>query len=242
VLVSKVQPRWRIAPSGSKIVCVEKHSPTAAVPRVRCGVAAGRVRQLFTGGHGTLLTSSGTRRYAGSSTAGSRCGSSQRIAAACACRCPACRWRARRAHPAQHRLRDWRCRPDYRVADHGARSAAREQPASCDTRPGPLQVYVCVTESPTRHARPSRTYWSANRLRPALDRRSTIDRAPATEPKKNCPTLDHRLQQAEDLVGRIEEVLQRQMIAAMMFPRQLEAKHARHVADRDRLFKQLAKR
>jgi hypothetical protein len=59
--------------------------------------------------------------------------------------------------------------------------------------------------------------------------------------KKDCPTLDHRLQQAEDLVGRIEEVLERQMIAAKMFLRQLEAKHARHVADRDRFFKQLAK-
>ena len=45
------------------------------------------------------------------------------------------------------------------------------------------------------------------------------------------------------MVGQIEEVLQRQMIAAKMFRRQLEAKHARHVADRDhRLFKQLAKR
>jgi hypothetical protein len=32
------------------------------------------------------------------------------------------------------------------------------------------------------------------------------------------------------------------MIAAKMFPRQLEAKHAGRVADRDRLFKQLAKR
>ncbi|SEP46764.1 hypothetical protein SAMN02990966_06730 [Rhodospirillales bacterium URHD0017] len=44
------------------------------------------------------------------------------------------------------------------------------------------------------------------------------------------------------MVGLIEEVLERQMIAAKMFPRQLEAKHARHVADRDRFFKQLAKR
>ena len=32
------------------------------------------------------------------------------------------------------------------------------------------------------------------------------------------------------------------MIAAKMFLRQLEAKHARYVTDRDRLFKQLAKR
>jgi hypothetical protein len=69
------------------------------------------------------------------------------------------------------------------------------------------------------------------------------------------PTPDRRLQQAEDLVGRMEKniVFQRQMIttlyqgghdvrAAKMFLRRLEATHAKHVADRDRLFKELANR
>ena len=68
-------------------------------------------------------------------------------------------------------------------------------------------------------------------------------------------TLQRRLQEAEDLVQRMEEniAFQRQMIAtldggghdvkaAKMFLRRLEAKHARHVADRDRLFKELANR
>ena len=65
-------------------------------------------------------------------------------------------------------------------------------------------------------------------------------------------TLQHRLQEAEALVQRGEEniAFQRQTIAtldggghdvkaAMMFLRRLEAKHARHVADRDLLFKRL---
>jgi hypothetical protein len=67
--------------------------------------------------------------------------------------------------------------------------------------------------------------------------------------------LQRRLQMAEDLVQRVEEniAFQGRMIAtldrgghdvkaAKMFLRQREAKHARHVADRDRLFKQLANR
>jgi hypothetical protein len=65
--------------------------------------------------------------------------------------------------------------------------------------------------------------------------------------------LQRRLQRAEDLVQRMEEniAFQGRMIAtldrgghdvkaAKMFLRQLEAKRARHVADRDRLFAQLA--
>jgi hypothetical protein len=68
-------------------------------------------------------------------------------------------------------------------------------------------------------------------------------------------TLQRRLQEAEDLVQRVEEniAFQRRMIAtldrgshdvkaAKMFLRRLEAKQAKHVADRDRLFKELAKR
>jgi len=68
-------------------------------------------------------------------------------------------------------------------------------------------------------------------------------------------TLQHRLQEAEGLVRRGEEdiAFQRQTIAtldkgghdveaAIMFLRRLEAKQAKHVADRDRLFKQLANR
>ena len=115
-------------------------------------------------------------------------------------------------------------------------------PTSCDARSSPMQVYVCVTGSPTRHARPSRTTMA--RKSPEAGAGPTHHRRSRTRRglKKDRPTLDHRLQQAEALVGRIEEVLQRQMIAAKMFLRQLEAKHARHVADRDRLFKQLAKR
>ena len=71
----------------------------------------------------------------------------------------------------------------------------------------------------------------------------------------DLPTFDRRLQQAEDLVGRLEKniVFQRQMIAtldrgghdvraAKMFLRRLETAHAKHVADRDRLFKELANR
>jgi hypothetical protein len=67
--------------------------------------------------------------------------------------------------------------------------------------------------------------------------------------------LQGQLQMAEDLVQRTEEniVFQRQMIAtldrgghdvraARMFLRRLEAKQAKHVADRDRLFKELANR
>ena len=71
----------------------------------------------------------------------------------------------------------------------------------------------------------------------------------------DLPTFDRRLQQAEDLVGRLEKniVFQRQMIAtldqgghdvraAKMFLRRLETTHAKHVADRDLLFKELANR
>ena len=66
--------------------------------------------------------------------------------------------------------------------------------------------------------------------------------------------LQRRLQRAEDLVQRMEEniAFQGQMIAtldrgghdvkaAKMFLRRLEATQAKHVADRDRLFKELAK-
>jgi hypothetical protein len=69
----------------------------------------------------------------------------------------------------------------------------------------------------------------------------------------NHTTLERRLQAAEDLVQRMQKnvVFQRQMIAtlnegghdvkaATMFLRRLEAKQAEHVADRDRLFKELA--
>ena len=69
------------------------------------------------------------------------------------------------------------------------------------------------------------------------------------------PTLQQRLQAVEGLLQRMAEniAFQGRMIAtldrgghhvkaAKMFLRQLEAKHARHVADRDRLFKQLANR
>jgi hypothetical protein len=67
--------------------------------------------------------------------------------------------------------------------------------------------------------------------------------------------LQHRLQRAESLAQRLAEnvAFQRHMIAtleqdghdvkaAKMFLRRLEATHARHVADRDRLFKELANR
>lgn len=66
-------------------------------------------------------------------------------------------------------------------------------------------------------------------------------------------TLHHRLQAAEALLQRIEEniTFQGRMIAtldggghdakaAKMFLRRLEATHARHVSDRDQLFKLLA--
>jgi ribosomal 50S subunit-associated protein YjgA (DUF615 family) len=66
-------------------------------------------------------------------------------------------------------------------------------------------------------------------------------------------TLQHRLQEAEELVQRVEEniAFQRKMIAtldrgghdvkaARMFLKRLEAKQAKHVADRDLLFKRLA--
>jgi len=69
------------------------------------------------------------------------------------------------------------------------------------------------------------------------------------------PTLRSRLKDAESLVQRMEEniAFQGRMIAtldrsghdvtaAKMFLRRLEAKHAKHVADRDRLFKVLANR
>ena len=68
-------------------------------------------------------------------------------------------------------------------------------------------------------------------------------------------TLERRLQEAEVLVQRGDQniAFQRRMIAtldrgghdvkaARMFLRRLEAKHAQHIADRDRLFKQLADR
>ena len=68
-------------------------------------------------------------------------------------------------------------------------------------------------------------------------------------------TLQRRLQEAEDLMQRTEEniAFQGRMIAtldrgghdvkaAKLFLRQLEAKYAKHVADRDRLFKQLRNR
>ena len=66
-------------------------------------------------------------------------------------------------------------------------------------------------------------------------------------------TLHQRLQAVEALLQRMEEniAFQGRMIAtldrgghdvkaAKMFLRRLEAKHARHVADRDLLFKRLA--
>jgi hypothetical protein len=65
--------------------------------------------------------------------------------------------------------------------------------------------------------------------------------------------LQRQLQKAEDLVQRMGEniAFQGRMIAtldrgghdvkaAKMFLRQLEAKRARHLVDRDRLFKELA--
>jgi hypothetical protein len=68
-------------------------------------------------------------------------------------------------------------------------------------------------------------------------------------------TLHQRLQAVEALLQRMEDniAFQRQMIAklqggghdvkaARMFSRWLEAKQAKHVVDRDRLFKKLAKR
>ena len=69
------------------------------------------------------------------------------------------------------------------------------------------------------------------------------------------PTLDQRLQALEGLLVQVAEniAFQGRMIAtldrgghdvkaAKMFLRQLEAKRARHVADQDRLLKQLANR
>jgi hypothetical protein len=66
-------------------------------------------------------------------------------------------------------------------------------------------------------------------------------------------TLQQRLQAVEGPLQRMEEniAFQGRMIAtldrgghdgkaAKLFLKQLEAKHARHVADRDRLFKQVA--
>ena len=68
-------------------------------------------------------------------------------------------------------------------------------------------------------------------------------------------TLQLRVQEAEDLAQRVAEniALQRKMIAtldrggqdvtaAMMFLKRLEAKHAKHVAYRDRLFEELSNR
>ena len=67
------------------------------------------------------------------------------------------------------------------------------------------------------------------------------------------PTLQQRLQAVEGLLQRMAEniAFQGRMIAtldrgghdvraAKMFLRRLEDKHARHVAEQDRLFKQLA--
>ena len=69
------------------------------------------------------------------------------------------------------------------------------------------------------------------------------------------PTLRSRLKDAESLVQRLEEniAFQGRMIgtldrgghdvrAAKMFLRRLQATDAKHVADRDRLFKELANR
>ena len=69
------------------------------------------------------------------------------------------------------------------------------------------------------------------------------------------PTLQQRLQAVEGLLQRMAEniAFQGRMIAtldrgghdvkaAKMFLRRLEAKHARHVAEQDRLFRQLANR
>ena len=69
------------------------------------------------------------------------------------------------------------------------------------------------------------------------------------------PTLHQRLEAVEGLLQQVAEniAFQGRMIAtldrgghdvkaAKMFLRQLEAKRARHVADRDRLFTQLAGR
>jgi hypothetical protein len=69
------------------------------------------------------------------------------------------------------------------------------------------------------------------------------------------PTLRSRLKDAESLVQRMEEniAFQGRMIAtldrgghdaraAKMFLRRLQATDAKHVADRDRLFKELANR
>jgi hypothetical protein len=70
-----------------------------------------------------------------------------------------------------------------------------------------------------------------------------------------APRYSTRLQRAEDLVQRVEEniAFQGRMIAtlergghdakaAKMFLRRLETKQANHIADRDRLFKELANR
>jgi hypothetical protein len=67
--------------------------------------------------------------------------------------------------------------------------------------------------------------------------------------------LKRQLQEAEGLMRRMEEniAFQGRMIAtldrgghdvkaAKMFLRRLEARHTKHVADRDRLFRQLANR
>jgi hypothetical protein len=67
-------------------------------------------------------------------------------------------------------------------------------------------------------------------------------------------TRQSRLQEADNQVERLDQniAFQRQMIAtldegghdvkaARMFLRRLETKQAKHVADRDRLFKQLTK-
>jgi hypothetical protein len=69
------------------------------------------------------------------------------------------------------------------------------------------------------------------------------------------PAMQSRLEDAERLVQRLEEniAFQGRMIAtldrgghdvraAKMFLRRLEATHAKHIADRDRLFKELANR
>jgi hypothetical protein len=69
----------------------------------------------------------------------------------------------------------------------------------------------------------------------------------------NRAALQRRLQKAEALMQRVEEniVFQREMIAtlergghdakaAKMFLKRLKATHAKHLADRDRLFKELA--
>jgi hypothetical protein len=83
----------------------------------------------------------------------------------------------------------------------------------------------------------------------------SIASKPRNDLRMKLDTLQRRLQRAESLVQRLAEnvAFQRHMIAtldqdghdvkaAKMFLRRLEASHAKHVAERDRLFKELANR